>query len=152
MYVAGSMLLYLAFSVVSEGLNLLLFGRHHTLFFPLDPGVLKAALSYSAIQAPFLLGAVYFRKHALSKTVLCFLALSLLFGLGVLVAVWILFGGRWVGMDFEALFAGTDFSAAWIQLANVGRMAAGIGKVIFWLVIPIVCWTICFFRLKETER
>lgn len=72
-FVAGSMLLYLGFSIISEGVNLLLFGRHHLVFLPFDPLVLKGAMSYTALQAPFLLGAVYFRKHALSKTVLTWL-------------------------------------------------------------------------------
>jgi len=151
-YAAGSMLLYLAFSILSEGLNLLLFERRHALFFPFDPLVLKGALTYTAVQAPFLLGAVYFRKHALSKTVLVLLGFSLLLALGVVIAARIIFGGELFGADFQTLLAEADFNGAWLQLSGVVRAAAGAGKIIFWLIMPVVCWTICWFRLKETER
>ena len=151
-YVTATMLFYLVFSIVSEGINLLLFRRHHPLFFPFDPLVFWGVLSYMVIQAPFLVGAVYFRKHALSKTVLSLVGFSLLFAIGTLLAVRVIFDNQMVGLDFEALFAKAQFSGAWMQLENFGRAAAGTAKAIFWVIVPIVCWTICYFRLKETER
>ncbi len=151
-FILGSMGFYLAFSVISEGLNMLAFGRRHFLFFPFDPFVLKGALSYTAIQAPFFLGAVYFRKHALSKTILALLTFSLMLGLGVLVVARVLFWGQGIAWDFEAVFAGTDLSEKWAQLANLGKTAAVAAKSLFWAVVPFVCWTTCYFRLKETER
>ena len=151
-YVAGSMVFYILFSIVSEGLNYLVVKRHHLLFNPFDPMVLRGALSYMAIQAPFLLGAVYFRKHALSKTILSILAFSLIFGLGVLVAGRIILGDQLAGLVSETHTPSAEFNVAWMQLAKFGRTAAGAAKTVFWFVIPVVCWTTCYFRLKETER
>lgn len=151
-YVAGSMLLYFIFSMVSEGLNTLLFNCRHLLFNPFDTVVLKGALTYMAIQAPFLVGAAYFRKHALSKTVLSLLGLSSLLGLAVLAAVLIIFGTFGNGFDVDAFSGEMDYGTAWAYLEPVARTAAGMARAILWVVLPGVCWTICYFRLKETER
>ncbi len=151
-FIAGSMALYFLLSIVSEGVNTLLFNRRHPLFSPFDTVVLKGALAYTAIQAPFMVGAVYFRKHALSKTVLILLGFSLLLGLGVLVAARLIFWNHATGWDIATLIHRADFHAVWRPLSNVGRMAAFTAKVIFWVVLPLVSWTICYFRLRETER
>jgi hypothetical protein len=151
-YVTGSMLLFVVISMVSEALNQMLLGRHHGLFSPIDPLVLKSALTYTAIQAPFLVGAVYFRKHALSKTILVLLGFSVLLAMGIFAALRIIFGDQWPGMDLELMLNGDNLGMAWEQLAQLGRTAAAAAKVLLWGVIPVVSWTICYFRLKETER
>lgn len=151
-YVAGSMLLFVVISMVSEALNQMLLGRHHGLFAPTDPLVLKSALTYIAIQAPFLVGAAYFRKHALSKTILVLIGFSVLLTMGIFAALRIIFGSQWSSTDFERTLDGADLGIAWEQLMQIGCTAAGTAKVLFWVVIPLVSWTICYFRLKETER
>lgn len=151
-YAIGSMLLFVVISMVSEALNQMLLGRHHGLFTPIDPLVLKSALTYIAIQAPFLVGAAYFRKHALSKTILVLMGFLVLLAVGIFVALRIIFGSQWSGIDFERMLDGADLGIAWEQLKQIGRTAAGTAKVLFWAVIPLVSWTICYFRLKETER
>lgn len=151
-YAAGSMLLFVVISMVSEALNQMLLSRHHGLFMPIDPLVLKSALTYTAIQAPFLAGAAYFRKHALSKTILVLMGFSVLLAIGIFAALRIIFGNQWTGMNFELMLNGTDGGIAWKQLLQIGRTAAGTAKVLFWIIIPVVSWTICYFRLKETER
>ena len=55
-------------------------------------------------------------------------------------------------MDFDRISDGADLGIAWEQLMQIGCTAAGTAKVLFWMVIPLVSWTICYFRLKETER
>ncbi len=150
--VAGSMLLYLVFSVVSEGLNLLLFDRRHPLFFPFDPLVLKGVLLYMAIQAPFLLGAVYFRKHALSKTVLSLLGFLLLLALGILLGARLILGSPFGTMNAEALLDAADPGAVWMRLGRIGSAAGIAGKTVLLGVMPLICWATCYFRLKETER
>ncbi len=151
-YVTGGMLLFGVISMVSEALNQMLLGRHHGLFSPIDPLVLKSALTYTAMQAPFLVGAAYFRKHALSKTILVLMGFSVLLAVGILAAARIIFGDQWSGMDFELMLDGIDMGMGWEQFVQLGCTAAGAAKVLFWLVIPVVSWTICYFRLKETER
>ena len=150
--IAGSMLFFFIFSLVSEGVNTLLAGRRHTLFQPFDPLVLKGAMTYTAIQAPFLLGAVYFRKHALSKTILAMLGFSVLFCLAVFVAARILFGEQLSGLEFDDLFTGAGYGVERARLSGLGRAAALAAKVFFWFALPLVSWTTCYFRLKETGR
>ena len=151
-YVTGSMLLFVVISMVSEALNQMLLGRHHDLFAPIDPLVLKSALTYTAVQAPFLVGATYFRKHALSKTILVLTGFLVLLAAGIFMALKIILGGQWSSMDIERMLDGADVGIAWEQLKQIGCAAAGTAKVLFWAVIPLVSWTICYFRLKETER
>ncbi|MCG6910580.1 MAG: hypothetical protein LJE94_10715 [Deltaproteobacteria bacterium] len=150
--IAGSMVFFFFFSLISEGVNTFLFNRRHALFQPFDPLVLKGAMTYTAAQAPFLLGAVYFRKHALSKTTLGMLGFTVLFSLGVYVAARLIFGGHLSGLEFDDLFTGAGYDLEWSALSGLGRAAIITGKVIFWLVLPLVSWTACYFRLKETER
>lgn len=150
--IGGSMLLYFVFSLMSEGVNTFLFDRRHALFQPFDPLVFKGAITYTAVQAPFLLGAAYFRKHALSKTILAMLGFTALLSLGFYLAARIIFGEQFSGLVFGDLFTEASHSIEWAKLSGLGRAAAITTKVIFWLALPLVSWTTCYFRLKETER
>ena len=150
--IAGSMLFFFIFSLVSEGVNVLLVGRRHAIFHPFDPLVLKGAMTYTAMQAPFLLGAAYFRKHALSKTTLAMLGFTVLFCLGVYLAARVIFGEQFPGLASGDLFTGAGYGAAWDKVSGLGRAAVVTTKVIFWLALPLVSYTTCYFRLKETER
>ncbi|MCP4024419.1 MAG: hypothetical protein GY729_21430 [Desulfobacteraceae bacterium] len=151
-YIAGTMLFYLIFSMVSEGLNTMILKRHHPLFNPFDPIILKGTLAYIAVQAPFLLGAVYFRKHALSKTILTVLGLSFVLGIGICLAAWLIFGDQFTELNFKLLFDSTDSNVTWMQLSKIGQIGIHTARVIFWIVTPIICWAVCYIRLKETER
>jgi len=146
-YSVGSLMAYLLFSLVSEGLNLAFLGRRHLFFNPIDSVILYCALTYITIQAPFLVGAVYFQKHALSKTILALSGSFLILGICILSAIWIIFGDQASGLEVRNLFYNWETS----DLTPFGQSVMNIGKVFFWVVVPAVAWTICFFRHKETE-
>ncbi len=150
-FVAGSMLGYWVFSLLAEGCNWLIFQRRHDLFFPFAPEVLKGTLTYTALQAPFLLGAVTFRRHALSKTVLSLLGLALLLSLAGLLGLRLLFWDQLEGSGLRALLAGPESRLAWMHLTEAGRTVAGIGRIVFWLFMPPACWFLCWMRLKKTS-
>ena len=150
--IAGSMLFFFFFSLVSEGVNTFLFNRRHALFQPFDPLVLKGAITYTAVQAPYLLGAAYFRKHALSKTILAMLGFTVLLSLGFYLAARLIFGEQFSGLAFGDLFTEAGHSIEWAKVSGLGRAAAITTKVILLLALPLVSWTTCYFRLKETER
>ena len=150
-FVAGSLFGYWVFSLLAEGVNWLIFQRRHQLFVPFAPGVLKAALTYTALQAPFLLGAVTFRKHALSKTILSLLGLALLLSLAGLLGMRLLFWDQLEGSGLRALLTGPESRLVWMRLSEAGRTVAGIGRIIFWLLMPPLCWVLCWVRLKRTS-
>ncbi|MCF8107628.1 MAG: hypothetical protein K9J81_01405 [Desulfohalobiaceae bacterium] len=148
-FVAGSLLGYWAFSLLAEGCNWLIFQRRHQLFVPFAPGVLKGALAYTALQAPFLLGAVTFRRHALSKTILSLLGLVLLLGLAGLLGLRLLFWDQLEGSGLRAMLTGPESRLVWMRLTESGRTVAWIGRIVFWLLMPPLCWVLCWVRQKR---
>ncbi len=156
MYVILTMLIYFIFSLLSEGLNWLLFGRHHPLFNPFDPLILRGVALYFVLQAPFLVGAIYFRKHPLSKTILGFLGHTFVFFVVVVFSIWLIFGDYFDGLlpNLEMLIEqpGIPYESIGANIARLSRVALWIWRIIFWALIPLLCWTICYYRLKETER
>lgn len=143
-YTAGSLMGYSMFSVLSEGLNTVIAHRTHPLFNPLDPLVLRSLPTFISIQAPFMIGAVYFRRHTLSKTILALICFFFLFGSGILTAAWFIFGDHMTGLNVRALISTimrTDFTPAALAL-----------KLMFWVAFPAFSWLVCHVRLKETER
>jgi len=156
MYVILTMLIYFIFSLLSEGLNWLLFGRHHPLFNPFDPLILRGVALYFVFQAPFLVGAIYFRKHSLSKTILSLLGYTFVFFVVGVFSIWLIFGHYFDGLlpNLETLLEQPEISyeAIGANITRLGRVALWVWRIIFWALIPTLCWTICYYRLKETER
>ena len=155
-YVITTMLIYFGFSLLSEGFNWLLFGRNHPLFNPFDPWVLHGVALYFVLQAPLLVGAIYFQKHSLSKTILALLGYTFVFFVVVGIAAWLIFGDYFHGLllNLETLIeqTGTTDDAIIANIGRLGKVALWIWRIIFWAIIPPLCWTICYYRLKETER
>jgi hypothetical protein len=154
-YAIGMTLLYTILSLISEGLNLLLFGVRHPLFNPLDSGILIGCAVFFVIQAPFLLGAIYFKKHTLSKTILSVCIYIIMLLLVCLLGVKLFFGGYTDGFS-PALdlvnrlqaFSFTRISSRLDQIVTIAKWALYIG---FWGLIAPLCWIIAYYRLKETE-
>jgi hypothetical protein len=156
MYVITTMLIYFGFSLVSEGFNWLLFRRHHPLFNPFDQLVLHGVALYFVLQAPFLVGAIYFQKLSWSKTILALLGYTFVFFVVVVFAMWLIFGNYFDGLlpSLETLIEqpGTFYESIGANIERLGRIGLWIWRIIFWALIPPLCWTICYYRLRETER
>jgi hypothetical protein len=155
-YALGTMLMLFVFSFASEAVNRLLLGRDHSLFNPLDPMILKGTVLYFVLQSPLLAGAVYFRKHVLSKTVLTLVVYTFVLLLFVLVGMKLFLGSYFDGVTSSLQFldhlqeiAGADFLA---HLEGLGRLGAWTGRILFWAVLAPLFWTVGYYRLKETER
>lgn len=146
-YMAGSLIVYFVFSIVSEGINRAVVSRSHDLFNPFDPVVLKSMLTYLTVQSPFLAGAVYFQKHTLSKTILSLFCFLFILGIGTGSAAWIIFGEQLPGFDFQSLFYSIEDN----DFTLFSRRLLLAIKGFLWFGVPMVSWTICYFRLKETE-
>ena len=156
MYVVTTMLIYFGFSLISEGFNWLLFRRHHPLFNPFDQLIINGVALYFVLQAPFLVGAIYFRKHPLSKTILALLGYTFVFFVAVILAIWLIFGNYFNGFfpGLETLIEQTRTACESItaNIEKLGRVVLWVWRIIFWALIPPLCWIICYYRLKETER
>lgn len=146
---------YWLFSIIGNSLNHLFFNNNFEAFNPFtkENGLFFSV--YLAVQTIFLLGAVYFRKYEIFKTVLT----GVLVVLGMLLLSAFLF--RIVMFD---LFDGLQFEP---DLNINGKMtpvepsksfqrfmqqnAVGYLKLVGLWIIPTVLLIIGYFKLKETE-
>ena len=134
-YVAGSMLVYFLVTLISKGINQVLFGFSQPLFNPFDPWIRFSAGLYLVLQSMFLAGAAYFRRFACVKTVLFLSLLSLTFLAGfLLMSKWIL------GQNIQAVLSG-DIQHLLLFSAKIG----------FWGILAPLCYVITYFRLREIE-
>jgi hypothetical protein len=155
-YAVATMLMLLLFCLVSEAVNSLLLDRHHPLFNPFDPMILKGTLLYFVLQSPLLVGAVYFRKHVLSKTVLTLVAYTFVLLLFALLGMKLLLGSYLNGVTSSLEFldnlqkvVGADFLP---YLEGLGRLGVWTCRILFWAVLAPFFWTVGYYRLKEIER
>ena len=149
-YVAGSMLVYFMVSLISKGLNQMIFEFSQPLFNPLDPWVRYNAALYLVLQSMFLVGAIYFRRFAYVKTILFLSLLSLVFLIGFFVmSKWILGDNIRALLSGEYLISWELLSMQWAgQIRDVLLFWLRIG---FWGLLAPLCYVITYFRLKEIE-
>ena len=131
-------------------------------FNPFSMDLFKGIGIYVAFQAPFLAGAIYFRKHAMSYTFL------ILFLWGTLFWVFIFVTGMYLLAEYiPPLFPGFSNAGGFITWDGIDKLyamtlwgklrgAMGFWKPIttiyYWFISPLLWWLIAFFSLKEMEQ
>jgi hypothetical protein len=103
--------------------------------------------NYLVSQGIFFLGAAWFRKHSLFKTVL------VLFGLSVILGLWGLLGAR---LLFWELFTGNAFQLNTLAaMPGVSytfmRVAESVARIIYWGLLAPFCWILAWLRVREAE-
>jgi len=156
-FAASALAFYSVVALAGEGVNRLLFGYGHGLFNPVSRDVLFGVAIYLVTQGIFLVGSAYFRKLAFLKTVVAWNVLVI--GTTVLAGLiaWLIFRGTYLegGVLRPEIRAGVDALADHRELQKLVE-SAGRGfwltlKILFWGALAPVCWTIAYFRLRETE-
>lgn len=147
-YIIGSLIVYYLFSICSETLNRAISSRTHILFNPFAPSILKGISIYFSIQTPFLIGAVYFKRHVLSKTIVSLLIFTLFLGLGAFLSIRLIFGEIINNLGIKYVFNQIN----WGILFNTNPFVFKLFKFFILIVFPLVSWTICYFRHTETEK
>ena len=156
----------LALSAIIESVSMVIFGTRRPLFNPFDSEIWKLYGYYIIIQAPFFLGAIWFRRFNFLITSFAIILFHLLLATAILITARITIGTtEWqhlYGQDIQqrpdtGIFNYFDFfyfgiahdffhqllAANWSFLATV-----------FWIVIallPPVLWWIAWLRLKEVQ-
>ena len=138
---------FIAFSVVGEGVRRL-FGRSGSDLLPLfSVKLLRTMAHYIIINALFLLGATYFRRLHLIKTILFFVV--------VLVLLTIVVGVRYsFQADFlsGALFFGGEFQQEGPPIVPESvRVIITIYRVLYWSLLAPFCWFVSYLRLREYQ-
>ncbi len=147
-YILGAMILYFLFSVIMSLVNLLFFGFTNPLFNPFDEVVWICNGVYLVTQSIFLLGAAFFRKNALIKTVFALwvgaTALGIFAALTGRILFWEFIDGWHSDMFFHYFGLEEQLSDFFTSFGET---------MIFcfrWILAPVL-WFITFLRLKEAE-
>ena len=151
---AVSTLLFLSLaSLVSEAINWIFIGSCHTLFNAFDTSYIHETMVYLVIQTPYLLGAIYFKRHALGKTFLSLFVYSLfLFGI-TLLAGRVIFGHFiWDSSYWQSVLAEITTIDPVVKLMRINEMSQFYAKILFGYIMVPLFWVIAYFRLKETEK
>lgn len=140
-------------SLISEGINMLVFGSYRKIFNPFTDNIIRGTVRYLIFLSPFFLGAIYFKKYALFKTFLIIDLYLLIFVFMVLYSSKVVFGLSFndflMGFDPEGRFQ--TFLLQMNSLAPVWSVTKWFVKFLFWWVLAPLCWVIGYLRLKETE-
>jgi hypothetical protein len=144
-HTVGLVVYLLAFTTVLswvvEGINTLWIGERRALFSPLDPVAWLLLPHFVVTQALFFLGAAWFRKLQVVKTVGT--AIGIVLGLGcTFVAIAWVFGGPWsdatVRLDGDGQFASFEW------LIDAAPFA-------YYYALPLYCWFVAWLRVTETQ-
>ncbi len=154
LWILGALVGYSIISLVSEGLNGLIFGRGHLLFNPFAIEIWKTIPYYLVTQSIFFLGAAYFRKNHLIKTVLILalfaLVLALVIALLGRVVFWDYFSGFFIPK--ESMRIGTTGGPAQgAQIESFLQVMSVIGKTLYWGILAPFCWFLSYLRIREQE-
>lgn len=145
-------LLFFLTSVVTEPIQLLIFGNPMALFNPFkDADIWKLLAQYWVWNSVFLLGATYFHKVHFIKTVLAIgvigLALSGLALLFTRIMIAIRFGSQVQMFDafryFDARYVEQTLTSLKIYLV--------MGRILYYAVLPVFCMITAYFRVEEVQ-
>ena len=129
-YVLATLLGFYLLSLLVAGIDALLFQHGQAVFNPLQNDILLYIRDYIILQSVFFLGSVYFKSHAMTKTILSLSCLTLVVILFTFLIV-ILFLGPY-GLSLLHIFT-------------------SIFRSVFWLLLAPFCWFIAYIRLREAE-
>jgi hypothetical protein len=145
-----------ASSLIIEGFNAMIFGKHYLVFNPVQPFYWKMILIYIVTQSIFLMGAAYFRKASFVKTILMSNLLSLVIGLISILVIRIIFNKYFNGLsidsdlivnNFEIRFSSPESFEGIVEF----KVFEVIGKVLFWVFVAPFCWVVSYFRVREVQ-
>jgi hypothetical protein len=151
-YPIALLVLFFLISVVTEPIQLIIFGNPMAMFNPFRDGKLGILLAqYWVWTSVFLLGGTYFRKAHFIKTVLAIGVIALVLGaLGLLftrIVFAIKFGSSLQVFDAMFYLSPVNLSRALSPL----KVFSIITQVFYYAVLPIFCLVTAFFRVEEVQ-
>lgn len=140
--------------LLEQGIGLFT-STYHEMFNPFDADFLKALNIYLIIQAPFLLGVIYFRKRGMSHTFLSVFTYSVILGVFTIVMSYLLLGEYIEPMKNMGSSMDTTNKMYVMTLiekcVQINTIWTPIISCFFTYVFAPVCWITAFFTLKEME-
>ena len=146
---AASLILYWVTSLAGSGLARLIWEESFGVYNPFTDETWRLLAVYPMVHSIFFLGAVWFRKATVFKTMLTVVLAQI--GLAIVTAVIfrIVFFDFFHGMSFEPSkeFRLNVTDAGWLT----SDLSAQIGKVFIHLLFGPWFWVIAYLRLADTE-
>ncbi len=138
-------------SVIIEPIQLLFFGNPVTLFNPFTRDMMAQFSVYWVWQSIFLLGATYFHKGHFFKTVLALGGIGMALAALALLFVKIIFSIKY-GSSLRMFDIVFSFDSLLFQPDSgvIGAFRV-IGKILYFVVLPLFCWVTAFFRVEEVQ-
>ncbi|MCF7914497.1 MAG: hypothetical protein K9L66_04960 [Spirochaetaceae bacterium] len=148
-----TLLWYSAYSYLSAGVTELIAGQHHYLFNPFQTQFWLIVANYLVVQSIFLVGAIYFRKAQLFKTLLTLFAAGVLFSIFMAVLVRIVFAPYFSGMFIidNAKLIGPMFEDMPFRFQDKIKVLMIIRNVFYWGLLAPVAWLITYIRFREVQ-
>jgi hypothetical protein len=145
------MILITLASVITETVTVLFFQLP---FSPLNPfqGRFFRVIGYVVIlQSVFFLGAAWFKKLHLIKTVFALILLAIIFGLLGAFSFRILFASFFEGFFTQKAYDFDVEALMQLQYPALMRTLETSGKVVFYGLLAPFCWVVAWLRVKETQ-
>ena len=147
---------YFLATALSAVVSIVLTKEHFGVFSPFNRSVLLTILNYWVVQSIFLLGAAFFKKHHLVRTVLSLIVTGIAFAFFSGLVVRIVFAPYFDGVrptpEMMHLFENFGDQISWeSDFEGTARTLRIVFEVLYWALFAPACWVISYFRLKETE-
>ncbi|MFO7729293.1 MAG: hypothetical protein R6V86_00870 [Spirochaetia bacterium] len=148
-----TLLWYSAYSYLSAGITELMAGQHHYLFNPFQSRFWLIIANYLVVQSIFLVGAIYFRKAQLFKTLLTLFAAGVIFSILMAVLVRVVFDPYFSGMFMidNAELIGPMFEDMPFRFQDSIKVLMVIRNVFYWGLLAPVAWLITYIRFREVQ-
>lgn len=138
-------------SLITEGLNLLVFGRYNGLFNPFDPQIWELIGVFLVLQSLFFLGGAWFRNLHWFKTVLSVFTIAIGTGVLVFISFRIFYADYFIGLLTPSpgfFVVMTNTLSANIDLYHT---TLSLLKILYFSVVAPFCWFVAWLRVKETQ-
>jgi len=148
-----TLLWYSAYSYLSAGVTELIAGEHHYLFNPFQTQFWLIVANYLVVQSIFLVGAIYFRKAQLFKTLLTLFAAGVIFSIFMAALVRVIFAPYFSGMFIidNAKLIGPMFEDMPFRFQDSIKVLIVIRNVFYWGLLAPVAWLITYIRFREVQ-
>ena len=144
-FIVYLLLLTMLSSAVNEGIKWLVFGRTNPLFNPLELETWQVIGLFVVIQSMFFLGAAWFRRMHFLKTWLTLIAIPTVLGCVAIAIAWLLYGHA------NFTFEDGDLMNFYLAHQNTFDALKVLGRLLFFVALPLFCWSVAWLRVKETQ-
>ena len=131
-------------SFAVEMINLSIFGRSHPYFHPFAKEIWLCIAHFIVFQSILFLGAAWFRKNHLIKTILTVNVLSIGMGIFSLIVFRIIFASFFNEFHVSDINIPHNHESTWHAICYLFGF-------IYFIVLPSFCWFVAWLRIRETE-